>query len=147
MQCSLSCNLTKQHFILFNAVKKELLILVSDIRGIKFHTGKDLLPSFRGINKLLLQQHPTLLFNIYPFKFVFLYSPNLILRHTRMLCHLSIVWQEETVNLSKKSHSSTPSFLNTTLQSIMNAKLSQHRFWHCHKNRLIKTIQTIPHNL
>ena len=84
MQCSLSCNLTKQHFILFNAVllKKELLILVSDIRGIKFHTGKDLLPSFRGINKLLLQQHPTLLFNIYPFKFVFLYSPNLILRHT-----------------------------------------------------------------
>ena len=35
----------------------------------------------------------------------------------------------------------------STLQSIMNAKLSQHRFWHCHKNRLIKTIQTIPHNL
>ena len=35
----------------------------------------------------------------------------------------------------------------TTLQSIMNAKLSKHRFWHCHENRLIKTIQTIPHNL
>ena len=33
----------------------------------------------------------------------------------------------------------------TTLQSIMNAKLSQHRFWHCHENRLIKTIQTLPH--
>ena len=146
MQCSLSCNLTKQHFILFNAVKKELLILVSDIRGIKFHTGKDLLPSFRGINKLLLQQHPTLLFNIYPFKFVFLNCPNLILRHTRMLCHLSIVWQEETVNLSKMSHSSTPS--QTTghnLQSIINAKLSEHRFWHCHETRIIKT--TIPHNL
>ena len=35
----------------------------------------------------------------------------------------------------------------TTLQYIMNAKLSQHRFWHCHENGLIKTIQTIPHNL
>ena len=32
----------------------------------------------------------------------------------------------------------------------MNAKLSQHRIWHCHENELIKTIltiQTIPHNL
>ena len=37
--------------------------------------------------------------------------------------------------------------LYTTLQSIMNAKLSLHRFWHCHENVLIKTIQTIPHNL
>ena len=36
---------------------------------------------------------------------------------------------------------------HTTLQSIMNAKLSQHRFWDCHENGLIKTIQTIPHNL
>ena len=36
---------------------------------------------------------------------------------------------------------------NTTLQSMMNAKLSQHRFWPCHENGLIKTIQTIPHNL
>ena len=35
----------------------------------------------------------------------------------------------------------------TTLQSIMNAKLNQHRFWHCYENRLIKTIQMIPHNL
>ena len=35
----------------------------------------------------------------------------------------------------------------TTLQSMMNAKLSQHRFWHCHENGLIKTIQTITHNL
>ena len=34
-----------------------------------------------------------------------------------------------------------------TLQSIMNANLSQHRFWHCHENGLNKTIQTIPHNL
>ena len=35
---------------------------------------------------------------------------------------------------------------STTLQSMMNAKLSKHRFWHCHENGLIKTIQTIPHN-
>ena len=35
----------------------------------------------------------------------------------------------------------------TTLQSIMNAKLSLQGFWHCHENRLIKMIQTIPHNL
>ena len=38
-------------------------------------------------------------------------------------------------------------FLLTTLQSIMNANLSQHRFWQCHENRLNKTIQTIPQNL
>ena len=37
--------------------------------------------------------------------------------------------------------------LYTTLQSIINAKLGQHRFWHCHENGLIKTIQMIPHNL
>ena len=35
----------------------------------------------------------------------------------------------------------------TTLQSMMNAKLSPHMFWPCHENGLIKTIQTIPHNL
>ena len=29
----------------------------------------------------------------------------------------------------------------------MNAKLSKHRFWHCHENGLIKTIQMIPHNI
>ena len=29
----------------------------------------------------------------------------------------------------------------------MNAKLSQHRVWHSHENRLIMTIQTKPHNL
>ena len=40
------------------------------------------------------------------------------------------------------------SFLvSTTLQSTMNAKLSKHRFWHCHENGRIKTIQMIPHNL
>ena len=36
---------------------------------------------------------------------------------------------------------------NIALQSIMNAKLSLQGFWHCHENKLIKTIQTIPHNL
>ena len=35
----------------------------------------------------------------------------------------------------------------TTLQSIMNSKLSQHRFWHCYENWFFKTLQTIPHNL
>ena len=35
----------------------------------------------------------------------------------------------------------------TTLHSKMNAKLSKQRFWHCHKNGLNMTIQTIPHNL
>ena len=37
--------------------------------------------------------------------------------------------------------------LPTTLQSMMNANSSPHRFWPCHENGLIKTIQTIPHNL
>ena len=35
----------------------------------------------------------------------------------------------------------------TTLQSMMNAKLSLHRLWPCHENGLVKTIQTIGHNL
>ena len=35
----------------------------------------------------------------------------------------------------------------TTLQSVMNTKLSKHRFWHCHENGSSKTILTIPHNL
>ena len=35
----------------------------------------------------------------------------------------------------------------TTTQSIMNAKLSHHRFWHFHENSLIKTIQMIPHHV
>ena len=36
---------------------------------------------------------------------------------------------------------------STTLQSLMNVKLSKQRFRHCYENGLIKTIQTIPHNL
>ena len=42
---------------------------------------------------------------------------------------------------------STPIKKLTILQSMMNAKLNLHGFWHCHENGLIKTIQTIPHNL
>ena len=30
---------------------------------------------------------------------------------------------------------------------MMNVKLSLHGFWHCHKNGLDETIQTIRHNL
>ena len=30
---------------------------------------------------------------------------------------------------------------------MMNAKLIKQRFWHCQENGIIKTIQTIPHNL
>ena len=37
--------------------------------------------------------------------------------------------------------------ISTTLQSLMNTKLIPHRFWPCHENRLVKTVQTIPHNL
>ena len=43
------------------------------------------------------------------------------------------------------SSTMAPSSGNTTLQSIMYAK--PQRFGHWHENRLIKTIQTIPHNL
>ena len=35
----------------------------------------------------------------------------------------------------------------TTLQSMINAKLGQHRFWPSHKNGLTRTIPMIPHNL
>ena len=35
----------------------------------------------------------------------------------------------------------------TTLQSMMNVKLSKQRFRHCNENGLIQTIQTTPHNL
>ena len=30
---------------------------------------------------------------------------------------------------------------------MMNTKLSEQRFCNCYENKLIKTIQTIPHNL
>ena len=41
----------------------------------------------------------------------------------------------------------TTQSVRTTLQSVMNAKLRKHRFWHCREKGLMKTIQTIPHNL
>ena len=71
-------------------------------------------------------------------------------------------WTVDTTDLVEDSSRYQPSFgkllkkrkcedlkamLVTTLQYVMNTKLSKHRFWHCHENWLIKTIQTIPHNL
>ena len=53
-------------------------------------------------------------------------------------------FQTEQTKFPFLSASLTP--LCTTLQSLMNAKLSQHRFWPCHENGLIKPIQTILHN-
>ena len=52
-------------------------------------------------------------------------------------------------NLGSRSNLKQNSSQNqlTTLQSMMNAKLSHQRFWYCYENGLIQTIQTIPHNL
>ena len=36
---------------------------------------------------------------------------------------------------------------STLIQSMINARLSQQRFWRCHENGLVRAIQTIPHNL
>ena len=41
---------------------------------------------------------------------------------------------------------STSTKENVTLQTLMNTKLRQHRFWPCHDDGLINTIQTIPHS-
>ena len=46
-----------------------------------------------------------------------------------------------------KIHHLNVSKLPTTLQSMMNAKLSLHGFWQCHENGIIKPIKMIPHNL
>ena len=51
-----------------------------------------------------------------------------------------------TTGCVKYAHCQTFLF-TTTLQSLMNTKLSKHRFWLCRENRLIKTILSIPHNL
>ena len=48
---------------------------------------------------------------------------------------------------SQSSQAILLTIMLTTLQSMINAKLSQHRFWPCHENRIIETIQTLPHNL
>ena len=50
-------------------------------------------------------------------------------------------------SLSLLSLESLKRMLGTTLQSMMNVKLSKQRFRHCYENGLIKMIQTIPHNL
>ena len=53
----------------------------------------------------------------------------------------------KTAYRSKRTSLKPQSNRDTTFQSMINAKLSKQRFWHCHENGLIKTIQTIPHNL
>ena len=62
------------------------------------------------------------------------------------LCFLKTSCWNAT-GLMQRRHRPTTSKVTTTLQSMMNAKLSKQRFWHCHENGLIKTIQTAPRNL
>ena len=64
--------------------------------------------------------------------------------HQKQERHLRVTGVHEVY---PKAFFSSAFYLITTLQSLMNAKLSKHRFWHCHENGLIKTIQSIPHNL
>ena len=42
--------------------------------------------------------------------------------------------------------SGTPPDILTTPESIMNAKLSLNRLWHCHESGFNTSIQTLPHN-
>ena len=51
------------------------------------------------------------------------------------------------ININHSGHAAGNTLYYTTLQSMVNAKLSKQRFWHCYENGLIKTIQPIPHNL
>ena len=67
-----------------------------------------------------------------------------------VVLHQSVVGLEVTtrlgllgLELGKRKIWMLESLLNTTLQSVTNTKFSKHRFWHCHENRLIKTIKTI----
>ena len=65
--------------------------------------------------------------------------------HVSLLTHCALkvlVWQKVLIS---QYETILFDLVFTTLQSIMNA--SKHGFWHCHENGLIKTIQTIPHNL
>ena len=61
--------------------------------------------------------------------------------------NIIIVRNNELFNTAQIFHRSVFSYTKCDqaiiLQSMMNAKLSQH--WH--ENGLIKTVQTIPHNL
>ena len=52
-----------------------------------------------------------------------------------------------SVKKSLKSITLQNVMISTTLQSMINTKLSKQRFGHCYENGLIKTIQTKPHNL
>ena len=66
--------------------------------------------------------------------------------------HLQILWGV-TCQLKNLKEAKTKSFcishcwlISTILQSKMNAKLGQQKFWPCHENRLIRMISTIPQN-
>ena len=58
---------------------------------------------------------------------------------------ITIYNYHKTTNDQLKSMGKVWAFVITTLQSMMNTKLSKQRFWHCYENGLIKTIQTLPH--
>ena len=86
------------------------------------------------------------------------YSPasllQMLVQNTSLLFFLftitSFVWNSIWLNFkfwSKGKQNASWTILLTTLKSMMNVKLSLHGFWHCHENGLIKTIQTIPHNI
>ena len=80
-------------------------------------------------------------------------SPNLSFYTKQIFGEIQEIWGGNLTNFRLKriflklKVFLLPPLRHTTLQSVMNAQLSKHRFWHCHENRLIKTIQTIPHNL
>ena len=62
---------------------------------------------------------------------------------------LSLTYTNRThqVSPSKYAISACGVNIHTTLLSIMNAKPSQHMFWHFHENEHIKMILAISHNL
>ena len=73
-------------------------------------------------------------------------NPSIVQRNSMPMLVFCIVDYRQTSCMSKIIIASLSKHL-TTLQSMMNAKLIQHRFWPCHENGLIKTTQMIPHNL
>ena len=57
---------------------------------------------------------------------------------------MSLAKAKNALSYPSKEVASNDKLWLTTLQSVRNARLSQQRFWHCHENRITKTI---PHNL
>ena len=69
--------------------------------------------------------------------------------HTKIRCHKHFVTSVTyfgcwVLRMNAATNNAT---LHTTRQLMMNAKFSQQRIRHCQMNRLLKTIQGIPHNL